>query len=106
MPSVNEDRLIVSMVSDTLEEQPATQKRYLQCLNVDVGFESVPCVSSNAVGHEGGQQAIEVEEEKERKNPANEQFNQEHPVEVVCAAQGFAPETAALHREQEEATAK
>lgn len=52
------------MVSNIFEKQPATQERYLQSLDVDVGVEGAPSIGSDSIGDEGRKKAIEVEEEE------------------------------------------
>lgn len=56
--------LVVTVVTDVFEENAAAEERDLQGLNVDIGTVCTPCVGSDGIGHEGGKQAIEVEEEK------------------------------------------
>lgn len=54
------------MISEALEENSPSQQRNLQSLYIDVDPVFVPCPSSETVGYEGREEAVEVEEEEER----------------------------------------
>ena len=75
-------RLIVAMVAYVLEEDTTAEGRDLQASNVDVGVEVAPCICADAVGYEGRKQAIEVEEEEDGQDAADEQLNQEDPAKI------------------------
>lgn len=57
------DGFILAVVSDAFEEDPTSEKRYLQRLYVDPDFEFTPRVGSDSVGNESSKDAVEVEEE-------------------------------------------
>lgn len=70
--SVDQDGLVVAVVANVLEEDAAAEGRDLQAGDVDVGVEVAPGVGANGVGDEGGQQAVEVEEEEDGQDAADE----------------------------------
>lgn len=74
-----EYRLVVCVVSDILEEDAATEGRDLKRGDVYVRVEGAPGVCADAVGDEGCEEAIKVEEEEDSQNAAYQQLNQEHP---------------------------
>jgi len=74
--------LIVAVVAEILEEDAAAQQGYLQRGDVDVGVEGAPGVCADAVGEEGREEAVEVEEEEDGQDAADEQLNQKHPGEI------------------------
>jgi hypothetical protein len=76
---VDQDRLIVAVVAQVLEEDAAAEQRDLQRGDVDVGLVGAPCVCAYAVGQEGREEAVEVEEEEDGQDAADEQFNEEDP---------------------------
>jgi len=63
---VDQDCLVVPMISEPLEENPPSQQRYLQRLNINVDPVFVPCPCSETVGYKGRKEAVEVEEKEER----------------------------------------
>ena len=81
MPIVHEDSDIMSMVPDALEEDSASQQADLESSYVDVRPVPVPRPRANAVGYDGGEESVEVEQEEEAENAADQEFNQEDPVE-------------------------
>ena len=66
---LDEDRLVLAMVSDSLEEDPPCQQRYLQRLNVDPYSKLVPGIGSEAIGDGSCKETIEIEEEPIHKLP-------------------------------------
>lgn len=84
---VDEDGLVVSMVSDSLEKDSASEQRDLQSLDVDVHAVLVPGPCSNSVGNQGGEEAIEVEEEEEGQDAADDELDEEDPIEVMSQRQ-------------------
>ena len=100
---MNQDSLITAMISDRLEEYPATEQRYLEGCNVDVYSVFVPCPRADTVGYDGRKGTIEVENEEKRaftvssgRAPNNTRhlqettqkyLNQEDPVEAALRAQ-------------------
>ena len=81
MAAVDENGLVVGVVADVFEEEAASQGRNLERSDVDVGVEGVPCVGAYAVRDEGREEAVEVEEEEDGQDAADQQLNQEHPAE-------------------------
>jgi hypothetical protein len=77
--AVDQDCLIVAVVAQVLEEDAAAEQRDLQRGDVDVGLVGAPRVCAYAVGQEGREEAIEVEEEEDGEDAADEQFNEEDP---------------------------
>lgn len=77
-----QDCFVVAVVAYVLEEDAATEGRDLQAGDVDVGMEVAPCVCANGVGDQGCEEAIEVEEEEDGQDAADEQLNEEDPVIV------------------------
>ena len=84
------------MIFEAFEENPPSQQRYLQRLNINIHPVFVPCPCSKTVGYKGRKEAVEVEEEEERsarwlaevidflevyylQNTADNQLNQEYP---------------------------
>ena len=62
---MDQDCLIVSIISEAREEDSPSQERDLKGLDIDVYAVSVPGPSSQTVGDEGRKDSIEIEEEKE-----------------------------------------
>lgn len=62
---MDKDGLVISMIADTLEEYSASQQGNLQCLDIEVDVEFVPCVESDGVGEDRRKQPIKVEEEEQ-----------------------------------------
>ena len=50
--------------------------------DVDVGVEGAPSVCADTVGDEGREEAVEVEEEEDGQDAADEQLNQEDPAKI------------------------
>lgn len=73
----------MAVVAYVLEEDAAAERRDLQAGDVDVGVEVAPGVGSDGVGYESGEQAVEVEEEEDGQNAADEQLNEEDPGQSV-----------------------
>jgi hypothetical protein len=86
---VHQDRLIVAVVAYVLEEDAPTERRDLQAGDVDVGVEVAPGVCADGVGYEGREQAVEVEEEEDGQDAADEQLNQEDPA-LLTLLSGYA----------------
>ena len=72
--------LIVAMVAEVLEEEAAAEQRDLERGDVDVSVEGVPRVRAYAVSYYGCEEAVEVEEEEDGQDAADEQLNLEHPL--------------------------
>lgn len=79
----------MTMIANILEEEATAQQRDLERGDVDVGVEGAPSVCADTVGHEGREEAVEVEEEEDGQDAADEQLNQEHPIEAVARVQGL-----------------
>jgi hypothetical protein len=62
---MDQNSLIVAIITEPCEEYSPTKKRNLQCRDVDVQPVSMPRPSSQTVGYEGRKDAVEVEEEEE-----------------------------------------
>jgi hypothetical protein len=62
---MDQNGLIVAVISEALEEDSPTQERYLECLDIDVQSVFMPCPSSQTVGYESCKESIEIEEEEE-----------------------------------------
>ena len=92
--SVDQDGLVVAVVANVLEEDAAAEGRDLQAGDVDVGVEVAPGVGANGVGDEGGQQAVEVEEEEDGQDAADEQLNEEDPIEAIARVQRLCDDSA------------
>ncbi len=73
------DSLIVGVVSNVFEEDATSEGRYLERSDVNVGMEGAPCVGAYGIGDEGAEQTVEVEEEEDSQDAANQQFNQKDP---------------------------
>jgi hypothetical protein len=73
------DALISRLIAKVLEEDSAGQEGELDCLDVNVGFMSVPRVRPYDVRHDESKDAIEEEEEKEDDDDNNDEFQKEHP---------------------------
>lgn len=69
----------MAVIAYVLEEDAAAERRDLQAGDVDVGVEVAPGVRADGVGYEGRTQAVEVEEEEDGQDAADEQLNQEDP---------------------------
>jgi hypothetical protein len=54
------------MISEAFEENPPSQQRYLQRLNINVDPVFMPCPRPETVGYKGREEAVEVEEKEER----------------------------------------
>jgi hypothetical protein len=80
-------RLIVAVVTYVLEEETTAEQRDLERVDVDIRAECAPCVCAYAVGHEGREEAVEVEEEEDAEDAAYEQLNQEDPTIISEASQ-------------------
>lgn len=92
--SVDQDCLVVAVVANVFEEDAAAERRDLQAGDVDVGVEVAPGVGANGVGDEGGQQAVEIEEEEDRQDAADEQLNEEDPIEAIARVQRLCDDSA------------
>ena len=77
--AMQQNGLVVGVVAYVLEEDATAEGRDLQAGDVDVGMEVAPGVGADGVGHEGCEEAVEVEEEEDGQEAADEQFNEEHP---------------------------
>lgn len=86
--AVDQDGLVVAVVAYVLEEDAAAERGDLQAGDVDVGVEVAPGVGADGVGDEGGEQAVEVEEEEDGQDAADEQLNKEHPAVVSNVSRG------------------
>lgn len=62
---MNQDCLVIAVITKSLEEDPPSQERYLKRLDVDVNSMYMPCPESKKKGDESGKDSIEVEEEEE-----------------------------------------
>ena len=62
---MHEDSLIVTMISDALEEDATTKKRDLERRDIDVGSIGVPCISADGIRHYSRKEAVKVEEEEQ-----------------------------------------
>lgn len=83
--AVDQDCLIVGVVANVLEEDAAAEGRDLEGGDVYVRVEGSPSVCTYAVGYDGCEQAVEVEEEEDGEDAADQQLNQEHPaIWLVC----------------------
>lgn len=67
------------MVSNPFEKDAASKQRYLKGLNIDIDSKSVPCVSPDAVGDKSSEKPVEVEEEEQSEDGADDQLYQENP---------------------------
>jgi hypothetical protein len=67
------------MVADSLEEDATTKQGYLEGLDINIDTEFVPGVGTKAVGNEGCEQPVEVEEEEERQDATHEQLYEKDP---------------------------
>jgi hypothetical protein len=81
---MHQDRLIVAVVPDVLEEYAPAQQRDLESLDVDVGVEVVPRVGADSVRDKGREQAIEVEEEEDSPVTCKGGFLREGAVLTRC----------------------
>ena len=64
IPGVDEDCLIVAMVSEALEENPPGEEGNLKCLYIDDHPVGMPCVRADEVCHNLPKTPIEVKEEE------------------------------------------
>ena len=62
---MDDDSLIVCVVSYLSEKQPATEQGDLEGLDIDVGMKAPPGVCSYTVRHKRGKQPVKVAEEKD-----------------------------------------
>lgn len=62
---MDQDSFVHSMVSDTFEEDPPSEQRDLESMDIDIGAIIVPCIRSYTIGDEGREKAIEVEQEEQ-----------------------------------------
>jgi hypothetical protein len=62
---VDQNSLIVAIISEASEEYSSAQKGDLEGFDVDVHAVSMPRPSSQTVGNEGRKNSIEIEEEEE-----------------------------------------
>ena len=60
---MNDDALVLPMVSNAFEEYSTSQWRELQSLDADVGSIIVPGICPNSISNEAREKAIEVEGE-------------------------------------------
>jgi len=84
---VNKDSLVVTMVADGLEEEAASQERELERGDVDIGAVFVPGPGANRIRDDGGNSTVEVEEEEESQDAADNQVDEEEPIEASLFAQ-------------------
>lgn len=76
---MDQNCLVVCVVSYVLEEDAAAEGRDLQAGDVDVGVEVVPGVGANGIGDQSREQTVKVEEEEDGQDAADEQLNEEDP---------------------------
>lgn len=94
---VDKDGLVVTMVSDGLEEEAASQKRELERSDIDVGAVFVPGPGADCVRDDGGNSTVEVEEEEESQDAADNQVDEKEPVEASLFTQGRRGKAVACH---------
>lgn len=82
-----EDSLVVRVISEILKKDATSEERNLKSLYVDVRSVCAPCVCSDGVGHEGTEQAVEVEEEEYGQDTTCQKLNEKDP-ETVSEAVG------------------
>lgn len=68
--AMHQYRLIVGVVAYVLEEDAAAEGRDLEGGDIYVGVKGVPGIRAYAIGHEGCEEAVEVEEEKDGQDAA------------------------------------
>lgn len=61
---MNQDGLVVSVVSNVFEEDSPSKQRDLKSLDVEIDTEVMPGICSDGIRHEGSEKPIEVEEEE------------------------------------------
>ena len=76
------------MITYTLEEDPTSQQTDLQGGDVDVGAILVPCPRTDGIADDSGEQAVEVEEEKEGEDAGDEDLDKIDPIEATARSQG------------------
>lgn len=84
MPIVHQHCHIVRMVPYSFEEYSSSKQTDLQRGYVDVGAVLVPCPCSDRIGDDGREEAIEVEQEEQGKDTADEDLYQVNPVETAA----------------------
>src|SRR6201995_1647461 len=96
MALVHEHGDVVGVVANTLEEDPPAQEADLQGRYVDICAIFVPSVGADAVGYDGVEELVEVQEEEQGEDAADEQLNQEDPVEAALRDKRLDAEPAAM----------
>ena len=71
--------LVARLVSEILEEDTSSEERYLNCVDVDVGFVSVPGNGTDYIGHQEAEHTVEEEEEEEDDDNDDDEFEEEDP---------------------------
>lgn len=76
---MNVDRLILTMVFDSSEENASTQETDLKRFDVNIDAKLVPGVGADEVRNNGREQSIHVKQEPEDEDTACYQFNEPCP---------------------------